>query len=159
MGAPRVGKSTLIELALDRSKPVNSPLSVGKVLLEGSVYRLQLLEQSIEDVDFSGGRRLVWPTKLGHTPVPSIDGVVCLYDVTQEESIEDVPEFLGKLPVLSDVLSPLRSVTKFLHSSLHVLTDKEQPRAAPLGFRALRWLGNPTLRPSKEKFFLRSVRS
>lgn len=96
VGAPKVGKSTFIEIALDRPKPVTGPISIGKVSLEKILYRLQLVELSIDGVHFRGRRRLAWPAKLGQTHIPHIDGVVCLYDVTEEESIADIPEFLGK---------------------------------------------------------------
>ena len=95
VGSDQTGKSTFIQLALGRSQPPSGPVSVGKMSLEGVVYRLHLVELLTDDIHFTGGLRLKLPVKIGDVNLPTIDGIICLYDVSQEESIADVPELLS----------------------------------------------------------------
>ena len=95
VGSAETGKSTFIRLALERSKPLTTPVAVGKVTLGGQLHRLHLVEFNFDEVDFGGGQRLAFPTTARGIPISSVDGVVCLWDLTQEDSIGDVPEFLN----------------------------------------------------------------
>lgn len=97
LGAKGVGKSTFIQHALDLRKATNGPVSSSKVALSGVTYRFQLLELEIDDVDHSA-RYIKWPKYINGQLVPPIDGVFCLYDVTDQESIAEVPELLRKSP-------------------------------------------------------------
>ena len=40
--------------------------------------------------------RVTWPKHLNSLPFPKVDGVFCLYDVTNKESVATVPQALGK---------------------------------------------------------------
>jgi len=95
IGTRRVGKTTFIRTAIDLESPSSTPFSSNKVTLNGSVYRIQFVELALDDVDFSG-HRVTWPTYLNGSPVPPIDGCFCLYDVTSQISVADVPSTLSK---------------------------------------------------------------
>lgn len=95
LGAKGVGKSTFIQHALDLRKPTNGPVSSSKVALAGVTYRFQLLELDLEDIDYSA-RQIKWPKYINSESVPPVDGVLCLYDITDQESIAEIPELLRK---------------------------------------------------------------
>jgi GTPase SAR1 family protein len=97
IGAKGVGKSTFIQHALDLRKPTNGPVSSSKVALSGVTYRFQLLELDLDDIDYSA-RQIKWPKYINSQLVPAIDGVLCLYDITDQETIAEIPEVLRKSP-------------------------------------------------------------
>jgi hypothetical protein len=96
LSAPSAGKTSFIQNALDLRKPPSAPLSSSKVSLEDVVYKVQLVELSLDDVDFSNGRRVSWPKHVDSNLLPHIDGVLCLYDITNQESIAEIPALLGE---------------------------------------------------------------
>jgi ABC-type cobalamin/Fe3+-siderophores transport system ATPase subunit len=97
IGSKGVGKSTFIQHALDLRKPTNGPVSSSKVALSGVTYRFQLLELDLDDIDYSS-RQIKWPKYINSQLVPPIDGVLCLYDITNQESIAKIPEVLRESP-------------------------------------------------------------
>ncbi len=96
LGNRSVGKSTFIGNALEQQRPSGSPLSSSKVSLAGNVYRLQLVEMTFDDADFNSGRHGIWPKYLNGVPFPTILGAFCLYDVTDENTVAQVPQALGE---------------------------------------------------------------
>lgn len=96
LGVAGVGKSTFTNNALEQQKSPGSPLSSSKVSLGGSLYRIQLVEITFDDADFSSSRRVIWPNHLNGVPFPSIHGAFCLYDVTEEDSVAQIPQALGE---------------------------------------------------------------
>lgn len=112
LGAQGVGKSTFIQHALDIRKPTNGPVSSSKVALSGVTYRFQLLELDLNDIDHTA-RQIKWPKYINSQLVPPIDGVLCLYDITDQESIAEIPELLRKsLPSDSTKSCPLCFTTR-----------------------------------------------
>lgn len=91
-----MGKSYFARNAIDLRKLPESPLNSSKVSLAGNLYRVQLFELTFDDIDFSTGARVVWPKTLAGTPVPTFQGVFCLYDVTDATSVANVPPVLCK---------------------------------------------------------------
>lgn len=95
VGNSAVGKSAFIRNAfnLRRSVPL---LSSSRVLLSGVSYRLQLIETPRDSVTLEHGR-ILWPPihELGKRP--EIDGVFCLYDVSDIDSLEGLPQILAAL--------------------------------------------------------------
>ena len=86
VGAPRVGKSTFIDLALalgraPRARPPT--IAVRPVSFDGARYTLRLHECGTLTPNWLAGR-------------PPIDGALVLYDVTNHLSIAAVPETLSK---------------------------------------------------------------
>lgn len=97
LGKGGVGSTSFINNALEQQKSSASPLSSSKVSLAGRLYRVQLIEITFDDVDFSGSSQAVWPKYLNGIPFPSIQGAFCLYDVTDDDSVAQIPQALGKL--------------------------------------------------------------
>lgn len=96
LGALGVGKSTFVQKALDlRHHPV-SHYSSKKMSLDGIIYLVRLLEISMEEIIIDDDRKVRWPRIVSDRNMPSVDGVLVLYDVTNPESIQGVPEILGK---------------------------------------------------------------
>lgn len=91
MGCRNAGKSTFIGNALGRDRS----RTYTEVVIKDKYYRIQLIELLFDDVDFSSERRIEWPTDVNGVPLPEVDGVFCLYDVSDKESVGDVPAALS----------------------------------------------------------------
>jgi hypothetical protein len=152
LGAQGAGKSYFIRNSFDLRKSVGSPISSSKVSLSGNLYRVRLIELAFDDADFSG-RSVVLPKYLNGVAVPSIDGAFCLYDVTDPESVANVPQALGmydqrpariaeriELPLTS---SPRISITLRYPINSGRLQDRRLSRSLG-GIAAIRRTG-PTL--------------
>lgn len=92
LGSRRCGKTSFIRNALGRDR---SPSST-QVAIKDRIYKIQLIELLFDDVDFSSERRIEWPVHVDGVPFPDIDGVFCLYDVSDKESVADVPPALSR---------------------------------------------------------------
>lgn len=95
VGNSKVGKSVFIRNALDLRRPVSS-ISTCKVSLGGVSYRLQLLETPRESVELTNGS-ILWPPLRDSAPNPKIDGVLCLYDVSDRDSLVGLFDLLKEL--------------------------------------------------------------
>jgi len=118
LSAARAGKTVFIQKALDLRRPPSSPVSYSKLSLGDLVYKVGLVEFSLDEVDFSNGRRVSWPKHVNGELLPPIDGVLCLYDVTDQESIAEIPALLGKLHPTS---APPRATAPCLFLHVDVL--------------------------------------
>ncbi|GAB7322496.1 hypothetical protein MBLNU13_g03429t1 [Cladosporium sp. NU13] len=98
IGGDGVGKSTFVQKALDLPSPAPTKAADRKIPYDGTLYRIRLLEISIDDVEIDDDDTVSWPDSVGDKMMPHIDGVLTLYDVADRESIEDVPETLAALP-------------------------------------------------------------
>ncbi len=96
LGAAKAGKSTFVQCALDLKKPSASPASTKKVSLEGTTSVLRLIELPIDEVGVTKDQEIEWPEKVGDQALPQIDGALLLYDVTNEDSITQVPNMLSE---------------------------------------------------------------
>ena len=94
LGSEGCGKGYFVRHALDLRKASGSPISSSKVSSAGSLYRIHLIELEFEDADLAG-RRVAWPKYLNNELVPDIQGVFCLYDVADQETVANVPQALG----------------------------------------------------------------
>lgn len=90
-----MGKSTFVQKALDLPSPAPTKAADRKIPYDGTLYRIRLLEISIDDVEIDDDT-VSWPDSVGDKMMPHIDGVLTLYDVADRESIGDVFETLGK---------------------------------------------------------------
>ncbi|RMD39657.1 hypothetical protein DV735_g5471, partial [Chaetothyriales sp. CBS 134920] len=97
LGANGVGKSAFIRKAFDLKKPPTSPIVSSKVSLSGKMYQVQLIALPLEHLDFTTGRKVSWPKYLNSSPFPHVDGVFCLYNVADEETLSNFPQLLGTL--------------------------------------------------------------
>lgn len=96
-GGDGVGKSTLIQRALDLPFPAPSLAAERKIPYEGTVYLIRLLEIPIDDVDIDDDDTVSWPGTIADKMMPRIDGVLTLYDVKDRGSLEGVPETLAAI--------------------------------------------------------------
>lgn len=93
-GADNAGKTTFVASALDLKSPPASPATTKKMILEGSMYLVCLLEVPSEDVIVGDAGKIGWP-RLGTDSVPSIDGVLVLHDPTQPATFDKTGRLLG----------------------------------------------------------------
>lgn len=96
IGNSRVGKSVFIRNALDLRRPNTSAVATSKVLLGGSLYRLQLIEVPLDSVTLSRNT-ILWSSIPALTDYPDVDGVLCLYDVSEQNSLEGIHQLLTAL--------------------------------------------------------------
>ena len=64
--------------------------------LDGVIYIVRLFELQVDDITIDESRRVVWPKLVDIPKQPSLDGVLILYDVTDEESVNEIPDILCK---------------------------------------------------------------
>ena len=96
IGGDGVGKSTFMQRALDLPLPSPTKAADRKIPYDGTLYRIRLLEISIDDVEIDDDDTVSWPDSVADRMMPHIDGVLTLYNVADRTSLEDVPETLGK---------------------------------------------------------------
>ncbi|KAI9697262.1 MAG: hypothetical protein M1836_004826 [Candelina mexicana] len=95
LGAHGVGKSTFIARALDLRQPPEVAVPTRKMLIDSVVYDIRLLKLTPGTVEIKGDGTIRWPKALDGKTIPSVDGALTLYDVTNESSIDQVPELLS----------------------------------------------------------------
>lgn len=96
VGNSRVGKSVFIRNALDLRRPNTSQVATSKVLLGGSLYRLQLVEVPLDSVTFSCNT-ISWSSIPELADYPNVEGILCLYDVSEKSSLEGIHQLLTAL--------------------------------------------------------------
>lgn len=64
--------------------------------LDGVIYIVRLFELMINDITITDSTEITWPKLFTEGSPPSIDGILVLYDVTNEESIIEIPHLLCK---------------------------------------------------------------
>ncbi|GAB7360457.1 hypothetical protein MBLNU230_g8411t1 [Neophaeotheca triangularis] len=94
VGNAGVGKSTFVQNALGLPFPLPSEAAERMIPLEGGTYLVRLLELSIDDVDLDEDGTFTWPDTIGDKSMPRVDGAITLWDVTDKDSLEDIPEML-----------------------------------------------------------------
>ena len=95
LGAQGVGKTTFVQNAFGLRKPPESQASENKIPLKGEEHIVRLLEVPIDDVDIDEDDNTVtWPETIEDKIMPRIDGVLALYDITDEDSLKDIPEMI-----------------------------------------------------------------
>ena len=96
-----MGKSTFVQRALELSRPPPAQASERKISIKGSDYLVRLLELPIDDVDIDDEDNTVsWPETIENKMMPRVDGVLTLYDVKDESSLECIPEMLSECSCL-----------------------------------------------------------
>ena len=97
LGAPRVGKSTFIQKAFDLTQSPLLSFTRRKMSLDGTIYVVRLIELGYNDLDLDDDQCVCWPDTIDGQPVPTIDGAFTLYDVTNRDSLIQMPETLSEL--------------------------------------------------------------
>ncbi|KAJ6119339.1 hypothetical protein N7523_003619 [Penicillium sp. IBT 18751x] len=102
VGEDDAGKTSFIKCALDMKSPPSSTSTRKKMSLDGAVYIVRLLEMDLKQIAINQDKRISWPRVGKDDSVPTVDGVLLLYDSTQ-------PNKLSKLTAMLDALdiSPL----------------------------------------------------
>lgn len=96
VGSPRVGKSTFIQNAFDLAHVPVVSYTRRKMSLDGTIYVVRLIEMSYNDLDLDDDQCICWPDLIDNQPVPIIDGAFTLYDVTNRDSLMQMPETLSE---------------------------------------------------------------
>ena len=102
IGADGVGKSAFIQRALRLSRMPNTNITSVPHDVDGIPHVIVLVELDIEvfdDVD--PAQPVHWPKQVDGHMVPRMDGALILYDVTNKESIRDLPPTMCKSAVTS----------------------------------------------------------
>lgn len=101
LGAEGVGKSTLVQRALDLPGLPHSQATQRKITTDGREYLLRMLEVTNDDVDVDDeDDTIMWPETIDSKIMPKIDGALLLYSIKDRSSLEDVPEMLSECHLL-----------------------------------------------------------
>ncbi len=60
------------------------------------IYVVRLCEVLIDDITITDSSNITWPTLFDEEKLPHIDGVLILYDVTNGDSVIEIPDILGE---------------------------------------------------------------
>lgn len=98
IGANGVGKSHFIQRAMGLARAPGPQPTTARMFIENVPYAVTLFELDLEYFDVNPERQIQWPKQIGGTMMPPIDGVLLLYDVTNRDSIIELPQTLSELP-------------------------------------------------------------
>jgi GTPase SAR1 family protein len=95
IGAHGVGKTSFLQRALGRSRPPNNITTVQQ-FVDGADILVTFVEVDIEAFEVHPEQpiqwpKIQWPKQIGGQMAPRMDGALVLYDVTDEESIRNLP--------------------------------------------------------------------
>lgn len=97
LGGEGVGKSTLVQRALDLPGLPHSQATQRKITTDGREYLLRLLEITNDDVDVDDeDDTIMWPETIDSKIMPKINGALLLYSIKDKSSLEDVREMLSE---------------------------------------------------------------
>ena len=100
IGARGVGKSSFVQRVLGLSRPPISNSSNLRMIIDNQNYAVTLLELDLEHFDMAPSQPIQWPKQMNGHILPRVDGALILYDVTNKETIMDLPRTLGKYDLL-----------------------------------------------------------
>lgn len=92
-----MGKTHLIHKALDLRHAPTTRTSSRKMSIHDMVHVVRLLEIPFDELFIEQDDSIRWPDTIDDTSMPHIDGVLVLYDVMREASLDRIPEFLNAL--------------------------------------------------------------
>jgi hypothetical protein len=100
LGSAGVGKSSFIQKALKLYKRPTATRSSVRQDLDGIPYIVCLAEYALEHIEMddlmASGKQIQWPKQINGEPVQMADGALVLYDVTNRDSIRNVPGALSE---------------------------------------------------------------
>lgn len=105
LGPTGVGKSTFVQRALDLKQLPLSPTSAKKMSLDGVIYLVKLIEVDLDEVHVVHNARIAWPDGIDGEPIPPVNGVLSLVDVSDSESLSDFPKVLSKRGLFLRIVS------------------------------------------------------
>ncbi|CBX93412.1 hypothetical protein IAQ61_009105 [Plenodomus lingam] len=97
IGGPATGKSTFIRRALGLSDTTASSNCVRKWTIDGTPYMVRFLEMPMDDLHAGERNTIAWPATIHDIATPRMDAAIAIYDVTNQDSLSQVPETLNTL--------------------------------------------------------------
>ncbi|KAI0484289.1 ras GEF [Xylariaceae sp. FL0804] len=97
IGAKGVGKSHFIQRCLSLSRVPGPNLSTARISIDSIPYAVTLFDLDLEYFDVDPDRQIQWPKQMGGAIMPRVNGVLLLYDVTNRDSIIELPQTLNAL--------------------------------------------------------------
>lgn len=95
IGALGAGKSTFIQRALRLTRLPTSNTATVRQEVEGIPHVVTLVEFDMEYFDLEDvvvpGQPIQWPKQINGQFVPRLEGAFVLYDVTNKESVPEIP--------------------------------------------------------------------
>lgn len=98
IGAAGVGKSSFVQRVLGLSRPPISNASSVRMVVDNVTHMITLLELDLEYFELSPSQPIQWPKQINGHIVPRVDAALVLYDVMNQESIQELPQTLGTSP-------------------------------------------------------------
>ena len=96
LGAEGVGKTLFIQRVLDLKTAPPIAMSARKVTVNETSYMVRLVEILFDEVKIAENDSISWPDTINDLAMPRIDGAYVLYDVTNKDSLDKIPEMLSK---------------------------------------------------------------
>lgn len=99
IGAMGVGKSTFVQRILGLSRPPISTASSVRINLDSTSYMITLLELDLDSFELNTNtpHPIQWPKQINGHIVPRVDAALVLYDVTNRDTIRELPQTLAAL--------------------------------------------------------------
>ncbi|KAI1418240.1 ras GEF [Hypoxylon sp. FL1857] len=97
IGANGVGKSHFIQKAMSLPRIPGPNPTTARINIDNVPYAVTLFELDLEYFDVDPDRQIKWPKQMGGAILPSVNGVLLLYDVMNRESIIELPQTLNAL--------------------------------------------------------------
>ncbi|KAF4997229.1 hypothetical protein FGRMN_4009 [Fusarium graminum] len=97
IGSTGVGKSSFVQRVLGLSRPPISNASSVRMLVDNSSHAVTLLELDLEYFELNPSQPIQWPKQINGHIVPRVDAALILYDVTNHESVRELPQTLAAL--------------------------------------------------------------
>lgn len=95
IGATGVGKSSFVQRVLDLTRPPISNASTVRKVVDNVNHMITLLELDLEYFELNPSQPIQWPKQINGHIVPRVDAALILYDVTNKESIRELPQTVG----------------------------------------------------------------
>ncbi|SCO29865.1 related to aimless RasGEF (aleA) [Fusarium fujikuroi] len=97
IGSTGVGKSSFVQRVLGLSRPPISNASSVRMLVDNNSHAVTLLELDLEYFELNPTQPIQWPKQINGHIVPRVDAALILYDVTNHESVRELPQTLAAL--------------------------------------------------------------
>ncbi|KAF4984626.1 hypothetical protein FZEAL_202 [Fusarium zealandicum] len=97
IGSTGVGKSSFVQRVLGLSRPPISNASSVRMLVDATYHVITLLELDLEYFELNPTQPIQWPKQINGHIVPRVDAALILYDVTNHESVRELPQTLAAL--------------------------------------------------------------
>lgn len=101
IGTSAVGKSSFIQRVLGLPRPPISNASSVRMVVDNVTHMITLLELDLDFFELNSPQSIQWPKQINGHVVPRVDSALVLYDVTNQESIRQLPQVVGTRPVVA----------------------------------------------------------